>query len=70
MQVLKKKLSLVEPTVRTDEGFEYEEGEGLNDDEVADNQAKLPVMLDQLSGQWHIPMACRRLREKINWILD
>lgn len=49
--MVKKKLSLVEPTLRTDEGFEYEEGEGLDDDEVAGNKAKLPIMLDQQSGQ-------------------
>ena len=49
--MVKKKLSLVEPTLRTDEGFEYEEGEGLDDDEVAANKAKLPIMLDQQSGQ-------------------
>ncbi len=49
--MVKKKLSLVEPTLRTDEGFEYEEGEGLDEDEVAANKAKLPVMLDQQSGQ-------------------
>ena len=33
-QVLRKRLSLVQPTVRTDGGFEYEEGEGLDEDEV------------------------------------
>ena len=33
-QVLRKRLSLVEPTIRTDGGFEYEEGEGLDEDEV------------------------------------
>lgn len=49
-QVLKKRLSLVEPTVRTDAGFEYEEGEGLDEDEVAANAAKLPVALSQLHG--------------------
>ena len=49
--MVKKKLSLVEPTLRTDEGFEYEEGEGLDDDEVAANTAKLLVMLDKQSGQ-------------------
>ncbi len=50
LQVLKKRLSLVEPTVRTDGGFEYEEGEGLDDDEVAANRAKLPVALSALPG--------------------
>ena len=49
-QVLKKSLSLVEPTVRTDAGFEYEEGEGLDEDEVAVNKAKLPLPLDQQAG--------------------
>ena len=34
VQVLRKRLSLVQPTVRTDGGFEYEEGEGLDEDEV------------------------------------
>ncbi len=34
-QVLRKRLSLVEPTIRTDGGFEYEEGEGLEEDEVS-----------------------------------
>ena len=33
-QVLRKRLSLVEPTIRTEGGFEYEEGEGLDEDEV------------------------------------
>ena len=33
-QVLRKRLSLVEPTIRTEAGFEYEEGEGLDEDEV------------------------------------
>ncbi len=33
-QVLRKRLSLVQPTIRTDGGFEYEEGEGLDEDEV------------------------------------
>lgn len=50
MQVLKKKLALVEPTVRTDAGFEYEEGEGLDEDEVAANAAKLPIALAALPG--------------------
>ena len=50
LQVLKKRLSLVEPTVRTDGGFEYEEGEGLDDDEVAANRAKLPLALSALPG--------------------
>ena len=54
MKVVKKKLSLVEPTLRTDEGFEYEEGEGLDDDEVEANKAKLPIMLNQQSGQHHM----------------
>jgi hypothetical protein len=48
--VLKKKLSLVEPTIRTDGGFEYEEGEGLDEDEVAANAARLPVALNALPG--------------------
>ena len=52
-QVLKKSLSLVEPTVRTDAGFEYEEGEGLDEDEVAVNMAKLPLPLDQQAGHCH-----------------
>jgi hypothetical protein len=50
-QVIKVKLSLVAPTLRTDEGFEYEEGEGLDEDEVAANKAKLPIVLNQQSGQ-------------------
>ena len=54
MKVVRSKLSLVEPTLRTDEGFEYEEGEGLDDDEVEANKAKLPVMLNQQSGQHHM----------------
>ncbi|CAL8466635.1 g6171 [Coccomyxa elongata] len=49
-KVLRKKLSLVEPTVRTDAGFEYEEGEGLDEDEVAANAAKLPIALAALPG--------------------
>lgn len=53
-QVLKKSLSLVEPTVRTDAGFEYEEGEGLDEDEVAVNKAKLPLPLDQQAGHCHL----------------
>ena len=52
--MVKKKLSLVEPTLRTDEGFDYEEGEGLDNDEVEANKAKLPIMLDQQSGQHHM----------------
>ena len=52
-QVLKKSLSLVEPTVRTDAGFEYEEGEGLDEDEVAVNKAKLPLPLNQQAGHCH-----------------
>ncbi|KAK9916527.1 hypothetical protein WJX75_003754 [Coccomyxa subellipsoidea] len=49
-KVLKKRLSLVEPTVRTDGGFEYEEGEGLDEDEVEANRGRLPLMLDALPG--------------------
>ena len=60
MQVLKKSLSVVEPTVRTDAGFEYEEGEGLDEDEVAVNRAKLPLPLDQQAG-W-----CNPLHEQMN----
>ena len=52
-QVLKNSLSLVEPTVRTDAGFEYEEGEGLDEDEVAVNKAKLPLPLNQQAGHCH-----------------
>ena len=59
VQVLKKSLSLVEPTVRTDAGFEYEEGEGLDEDEVAVNNAKLPLPLDQQAGH------CQYLDEHI-----
>lgn len=40
----------MEPTIRTDGGFEYEEGEGLDEDEVAANSAKLPVALAGLPG--------------------
>ena len=40
----------MEPTVRTDGGFEYEEGEGLDVDEVQANRARLPLMLDALPG--------------------
>lgn len=40
----------MEPTVRTDGGFEYEEGEGLDEDEVEANRGRLPLMLDALPG--------------------
>lgn len=36
--------------MHTDGGFEYEEGEGLDEDEVASNAAKLPIALAALPG--------------------
>ena len=49
-QVLKKRLALNEPTVMTAGGFLYEEGEGLEADEAADNAALLPRPLADLPG--------------------
>ncbi len=49
---------MVEPTLRTDKGFEYEEGEGLDEDEVAVNKAKLPIVLSQQSGQPDMQATC------------
>ncbi len=69
MQVVKKKLSLVEPTLRTDEGFDYEEGEGLDNDEVEANKAKLPIMLDQQSGQHHMTQEHLSARHRMPVVL-
>ncbi|KAK9841863.1 hypothetical protein WJX81_007903 [Elliptochloris bilobata] len=48
-QVLKKRLAMNEPTIMAC-GFMYEEGEGLQDDEVAANAALLPRVLADLPG--------------------
>lgn len=41
-QVLKQKLAVNTPNLRTDTGFWYEEGEGLEPDELEDNMSLLP----------------------------
>jgi ubiquitin-like 1-activating enzyme E1 B len=38
------------PYLYTEGGVSYEEGEGLEDDEIADNQARLPKTLAALPG--------------------
>ncbi len=48
-QVLKKRLSLLEPNLNT-ASFMYEEGEGLDEEEVAESRAHLPKTLAELPG--------------------
>eukprot|EP00951_Prasinocladus_malaysianus_P019000 scaffold153311_cov32-Prasinocladus_malaysianus.AAC.1 len=50
-QVLKKHLSMIAPSVRTDEGLGYEEGDDLEDDERAAYQKLLPKALADLPGR-------------------
>ena len=49
LQVLKQRLSVHEPSIMCGE-FMYEEGEGLEDDEVAENTAHLNKRLEALPG--------------------
>ena len=49
MQVLKKRLSMNEPTIMAG-NFAYEEGADLEPDEVAANAKLLPTALDDLPG--------------------
>ena len=49
LQVLKQRLSVHEPSIMCGE-FMYEEGEGLEDDEVAENAAHLGKRLEALPG--------------------
>ena len=49
LQVLKGRLSVHQPTIMCD-GFMYEEGEDLDEDELAANAANLPKMLQTLPG--------------------
>jgi ubiquitin-like 1-activating enzyme E1 B len=48
--VLKRHLALNEPTLASDGGFMYEEGEGLEDDEKEANERLLPLALAALPG--------------------
>ena len=50
LQVLKQRLSVHEPSIMCGE-FMYEEGEGLEDDEVAENAAHLSKRLEALPGK-------------------
>ena len=49
MQVLKRKLALLEPNLNT-AAFMYEEGGGLDAEEVTENAAHLPTPLAGLPG--------------------
>lgn len=49
MQVLKKRLSMNEPTIQCGELY-YEEGEGLDEEEVELYSRLLPQALSQLPG--------------------
>jgi ubiquitin-like 1-activating enzyme E1 B len=49
-RVLKGSLALNEPTLVSDNGFMYEEGEGLEEDEREANAAMLPKVLAELPG--------------------
>mmetsp|Transcript_31100 Transcript_31100/g.78556 ORF Transcript_31100/g.78556 Transcript_31100/m.78556 type:complete len:631 (+) Transcript_31100:110-2002(+) len=49
-KVLKKHLSMAAPSVRTDAGLGYEEGDDLDEDERAFNDSLLPKMLVDLPG--------------------
>ncbi|WIA22762.1 hypothetical protein OEZ85_001163 [Tetradesmus obliquus] len=49
-KVLKQRLAVNQPYLCTAGGVSYEEGEGLEDDEIADNQARLPKALAALPG--------------------
>lgn len=49
-QVLRAKLAMIHPTLMTDGGFDYVEGEGLDADEAEDSRKLLPRTLAQLPG--------------------
>ena len=49
LQVLKGGLSVHQPTIMCD-GFVYEEGDDLDEDELEANAANLPKMLQALPG--------------------
>ena len=49
LQVLKGSLSVHQPTIMCD-GFVYEEGDDLDEDEMEANAANLPKMLQALPG--------------------
>jgi ubiquitin-like 1-activating enzyme E1 B len=49
-QVVKGRLAVNEPNLDSAGGFRYEEGEGLEEDEVEANAALLPRVLSELPG--------------------
>jgi hypothetical protein len=50
MQVLRVKISMIEPILMTVGGFDYNAGEGVDEDEAADSRALLPRTLAALPG--------------------
>jgi ubiquitin-like 1-activating enzyme E1 B len=50
VQVLRAKLAMIHPTLMTISGFDYVEGEGLDEEEAEDSRALLPRFLSKLPG--------------------
>jgi len=70
VQVLKGRLSVHQPTIMCD-GFVYEEGEDLDEDELEANAANLPKTLQSLPGRvfWQCRKKPRRLLQLLISVL-